>query len=195
MPSKVDTLTASDVTHDNLTGFVEDDGVVSIEPEHYTRKVDADGPHWIRVEDYGRHAVGDAAQGPVDFPAVATGAARPAWNTRRISSPGPPAEHDPGPQSGVHPGPRPAFAVSFDEQAPVMVTAIPKTHAANDSEWSNNVKDEARIVAATIDVPSAGYHTLKIWLVDPGITIQKLVLDLGGLKNSYLGPPESYHKL
>ena len=38
---KVEAFSAADVTHDSLTGFVEDDGIVSIEPEHYTGKTDA----------------------------------------------------------------------------------------------------------------------------------------------------------
>jgi hypothetical protein len=54
--------------------------------------------------------------------------------------------------------------------------------------------DEARTVSAKVQIPSAGYHTLKVWMVDPGITIQKILIDLGALKPSYLGPPESYNK-
>ena len=38
----------------------------------------------------------------------------------------------------------------------------------------------------------AGQHKLKIWLLEPGVVLQKLVLDLGGVRKSYLGPPESY---
>ena len=40
----------------------------------------------------------------------------------------------------------------------------------------------------------SGYHVLKYWMVDPGIVLEKMIVDLGGLKPSYLGPPESYHK-
>jgi hypothetical protein len=31
-------------------------------------------------------------------------------------------------------------------------------------------------------------------MVDPGITVQKILIDLGGLKPSYLGAPESYNR-
>ena len=68
--------------------------------------------------------------------------------------------------------------------------------AASGAEWDANVRDEVRIVSAALPIPSPGYHTLKVWMVDPGITIQKLVVDVGGLKKpNYLGPPESFHRL
>jgi len=38
----------------SLKGFVETSGYVSIEAEHYTRKLDAGPVSWQRIPDYGR---------------------------------------------------------------------------------------------------------------------------------------------
>jgi hypothetical protein len=38
-----------------------------------------------------------------------------------------------------------------------------------------------------------GYHTLKIWMVDPTVVMERIVVSHGILRPGYLGPPKSFH--
>ena len=195
----VKALTAPDVTRSTLTGFVEDDGFVSIEPEHYTAKTDLGDLHWIRVQDYGRTLSAMRVQGPVDFGPLEPGKNSPRleYKTYFFSSGEATVSAILAPNLAFIPKRDLRFAVSMDDQQPVLVTGVSTSIVASavqtgGNEWVKNVEDEARTVSAKVQIPSSGYHTLKVWMVDPGITVQKLLIDLGGLKPSYLGPPESY---
>jgi hypothetical protein len=83
------------------------------------------------------------------------------------------------------------FAVSFDDQPPQIVDALAQNSL---HDWEESVKDSMRTVTSSHSLSGSGYHVLKYWMVDPGIVLQKIVVDLGGLKPSYLGPPESFHR-
>jgi hypothetical protein len=57
--------------------------------------------------------------------------------------------------------------------------------------WEEDVLRAAAIDSSDAAVGKPGKHTLKIWMMDPGVVLDKIVLDFGGLKPSYLGPPET----
>jgi hypothetical protein len=38
-----------------------------------------------------------------------------------------------------------------------------------------------------------GSHVLRVVLRDENMVLEKIVVDLGGLRESYLGPPESHY--
>lgn len=42
-----------------------------------------------------------------------------------------------------------------------------------------------------LKIDSDGNHKLKIWMIDPGVAIDKIMNDNGGMKESYLGPSET----
>ena len=89
------------------------------------------------------------------------------------------------------------YAVAFDDEAPQIVTVVPQDYNAKNGnkDWEESVKNNARFGRTTHTLAKSGQHTLKVWMVDPGVVLQKLIVDLGGVKPSYLGPPESYHNL
>jgi hypothetical protein len=80
------------------------------------------------------------------------------------------------------------YAISFDDQPPQVVNV----HAGENLQvWEKWVADNANVTTSEHQLEQPGEHVLKFWMVDPGIVLEKLVVDTGGLKPSYLGPPES----
>ena len=44
-------------------------------------------------------------------------------------------------------------------------------------DWEKVVGDNARYAHSTHTLAQPGYHTLKYWMVDPGVVLQKIVVD------------------
>jgi hypothetical protein len=80
------------------------------------------------------------------------------------------------------------FSISLDE-APLSKLNLHASSTLRD--WEESVKNNVHIVFTEVEITTPGTHTIKLWGVDPGVVIQKIVVDTGGLKPSYLGPPES----
>lgn len=67
--------------------------------------------------------------------------------------------------------------------------ALPSSSAPEYTQtWSDNVLRNAAINKSTFYIDKPGKHTLHIKCGDPGMVIQKIVLDFGGMKKSYTGP-------
>jgi len=81
------------------------------------------------------------------------------------------------------------FAISIDDQAPEIINI--SSSYTSESAWGRSVANGIKIFKTPLVVNKTGKHIIKYWMVSPGVVLQKLVLDLGGLKPSFLGPPES----
>lgn len=195
---RVEAFNPTEVTRDTLEGFVEGNGHVSIEPEHYSRATSAGANRWFKVSDYGRTLSGMKAWGPVDAPSATPGRDSPCLEYRLyLFTPG---------EAGVTAITAPTlnfvpdrgvrYAVSFDDEPPQVVTLVPQGYQAQNRnrDWEKSVGDNAHYGRSKHRILAPGYHTLKIWMIDPAVVLQKLVVDLGGLKPSYLGPPESFRR-
>jgi hypothetical protein len=185
------TFRPADPTPQSLEGFVESNGYVSIEAPHFSRKIDQPSVRWEKIDDLGR--TGSAMTlFPVTARSVRPGENAPCLEYKMFL-------FDAGevrveaildPTLNFVPGRGLRYAISFDDQPPQIIDAL----ADRGTEaWSRAVKDSVRKSTSSHKLAAPGYHTLKFWMVDPAVVLQKLVIDLGGVKPSYLGPPESFH--
>jgi hypothetical protein len=194
----IKTFNPTEVTPETLRGFVEGEGFVSIEAEHYSRKLDGENSKWLRVEDYGHTLSGMRAYAPANAEAATPGKNAPCleYNMYLFSAGKVDVKTTFDPALNFIPGRPVRFAISFDDETPREVTIIPEKYSAQNGnrDWEKSVEDNARFVHSSFVIQNTGYHTLKVWMVDPGIVLQRLVVDLGGVKPCYLGPPESFYK-
>ena len=88
------------------------------------------------------------------------------------------------------------YAIAIDDEEPQIMN-IHEGEIKPDWQyadwWMKSVADHIKIKQSIHNSIQPGPHTLKIWMIDPGIVFQKFVIDAGGLKPSYLGPPESVY--
>jgi hypothetical protein len=179
-----------------VEGFVEADGYVSMEAASYTLNVDTDDRYWEWIEDYGRTLSGLRATAVTDAPPAVPGKDAPFLEYKMyLFSTG---EFE----TVLHVAPSLNFlpdrdfkiGLSVDDGESQIITVVPKEFNAENGnrEWEQIVMNSTRYVKGTISVSEPGYHTLKIWMIDPGIVLEKIVVNTGGLRLSYLGPPESF---
>jgi len=82
-------------------------------------------------------------------------------------------------------------AVAIDDAEPVIIDF--KT-VGRSNEWKQNVLKNAAVKSAKQVIAEPGKHQLKVWMVDPGVMIDQILIDLGGWKDSYAFPPETRKK-
>lgn len=175
-------------------GFVENEGYVSLEAEHYTKAVNAGNVTWQRLPDLGR-TLGAVTTFPVTAaPQTAPGGPSPHLEYRvNLKQAGPVTVRaflaptlDFTNTQGLR------YAVSFDDEAPQIINLHTGLNPDNGNRsWEQAVADNIIIKTSQHSLAATGPHVLKFWRVDPGVVLEKLVVSRGDLPASYLGPPGS----
>jgi hypothetical protein len=170
-------------------GFIESNGYIAIEAEHFYRLVNKGEVGWQKVSGLGR-TLSAMMPVPVNSPSLI------------LKKDSPRMEYDVllgttgeinvsvliSPTLNIYNNDGLCFAVSFDDEQPQVVN-IHK--GKNNRDWQESVRRNIVELNTTHTIGKAGKHTLKIWMIDPGIVIQRIHINCGGLKPSYLGPLES----
>jgi hypothetical protein len=88
------------------------------------------------------------------------------------------------------------YAISFDDEQPQIVN-IHENDTIPDWRypllWNQEVSDNVLLKTSIHSIQKPGEHILKFWMVDPAVVLQKIVIETGEVRPSYLGPPESFH--
>jgi hypothetical protein len=184
-----------DVPRSQLAGCVEANGYVSVEADHFTRAVDSGTMSWLRIADIGQTGAGMTSS-PAKAASQVPGGASPRLEyTMSLFTTGEVTVWAYlSPRNNVLPADGLKYAVSIDGDTPQIVNITTATGAddtAMNRQWERNTSDNVNRTATTHVIAASGVHVLKFWMVDPTVVLQKLVVDTGGLKPSYLGPPES----
>ncbi len=183
-------------TADNTQAFGGLTGPVAIAAESAVKNIPVGKVSWEEIPDYGRGISGMSV-----FPATARSILPPHKapcleypvfiakagdvKVNLITGTGLKVQ----PDRGVR------IAVSFDDQAPQVIDAFADQASGGDGaiapafhDWDNWVRDNARSLISTHSIASPGVHTLKVWMVDPGVVLQSLIVSCEDYPKSYFGP-------
>jgi len=176
----------------DTVAFFEYNRVVSMEAENYTKAIGANGIKWKAVTDIGR-----TGSGITTFPVTAS---------TQLTATSPHVEYDFYTYStgkatiNLHFSPTLnfhnteeglQFAVSIDNEKPRIISLNKEDKNSISGIWNAWVANNVIIKKSEHQLTKPGKHVLKYWMISPAVVLQKLVVDLGGLKPSYLGPPET----
>ena len=180
----------------NYQGFIENNRYVSIHASHFSRINNKRSGNWMLVPDLGYTG------GCMETQAVSVKDSIHIVDTGWIRKNASFLEYD--------------FFTFTPAEATVIIYTLP-THPLNNAfsmryavsvdggqlqivnfrtfgrseEWKQNVLKnlaERKLSFSSID---KGKHTLRIYSIDPGVTLQNILIDLGGLKKAYGAIPET----
>jgi hypothetical protein len=175
----------------NIRGFIPDDGIISIEAANFTTKKAGTTADWKILPGFGKtesavtpFPVTAKAQTPgaVGSPVLEYGINTADAGRLKVAAYLAPTLNFQNDKSLK-------YAVSIDNDKPQLININPEKPGRS---WDKNVADNINIQTTLHQVKTAGPHTVKIWMVDPGIVLEKLVISPENyVEQTYLGPPES----
>lgn len=173
---------------EEVSGFVESNGYISIEAEHYSRKINQAYAAWSNIEGLGRTG-NSVTVLPVNIPPINSAddinnkSSRLEYDIYTFTEGEVEIDFNCIPSYPINAGYGSRIAVSVDKDRPIIVTPAGR----------RNVMENLMKIKVKMDIGKKGNHILKVWMVDPGVILDKIIINTGGLKKSYLGPPESVY--
>ncbi len=188
------TINVSALNTENLPksfkGFVEADGYVAIEAEHFSKSQLWSEFTWQKIPEHGRN-LSSMSVFPVTDNAFVDTQHAPylEYNVYLFTTGKLNIEGIFAPSLPFTPGRGLRYAIAVDDETPQIIDLVKDVNDA--AAWEESVRSEMRKTISTHTVSKAGEHKVRVYALDPGVTLSRLVINTGGLLPSYLGPEES----
>ena len=167
--------------------FVEKDGYVSIEAEHYTRSANSTSASWVTIPNLGR-----TLSAVTTLPTTAVPGAdmyvEYDFETEKSGDATVIVRFSSTLNFNDYKGLRYAVSLDGGEEQIVNINSDYK------GELGKLQADHIITTQTKHLLDKKGRHTLRIRPLDPALVMQKIMIDMGGLKPSFLGAPESLIK-
>ena len=181
---------------EDYKGFIEDKGFVSIHAENPTRNISGKEAKWELYEGIGYTgkvitALPRSVSSITDLDLIQQNNPSLEYDFYTFNFGEVDVNIQAVPTHAIHKGRGVRCAISIDDAEPVIVDF--QTFGRSE-KWKQNVLKNASVQSVKQIVNKAGKHTLKIWMVDAGVMLDQILIDLGGWKSSYSFPNETLIK-
>lgn len=166
--------------------FVESDGYISIEAEHFNRAKGNERIEWKVIPNLGKTLSGVTTFPQNEYP-TPEDSIYLEYDVITRSTGNFPIHVLVSPTLNFNNNKGLRYGISVDNQEEKIVNMNGKYDTKLLEKW------QAQRINETITThvfQSAGKHTIRFRVLEPGIVLQKIIIDTGNLKKSYLGAPE-----
>ncbi len=172
--------------------YAEANGYVSIEAEHYSRSTASGSYEWREQDDLGRSGTSmkfmpNAAESISDnsayleYDVYFESAGTFNVDVYRI-----PTLNERGSVN---------FGIGIDGSTPAVLEGYNRyyNNSNGTDRWGSSILNNNETLSAAVTVAEPGIHTIKLYGIDPGAVVDKIVVTTGTKYESYYGAPESYN--
>lgn len=172
--------------------YAEANGYVSIETEHFTRSVQNGSYKWTEQDDFGRNGTSmkfmpDTADSITDNDAYLEYDVNfESTGTFDVDIYRMPTLNERGSVN---------FALGIDEAEPAILKGN-NTYYNNSSgtdKWGKSILNNIEVLTTTVSVCEKGIHKIRLYGIDTGAVIDKIVITTGEKQESFYGESESYN--
>ncbi|MFB9079229.1 glycosyl hydrolase 115 family protein [Flavobacterium procerum] len=175
-------------------GFIENDGYISIESENYSKAINSKEVKWTTIPNLGKTASGVTLK-PSNIKTIEISERSPRleYNVHFFSKGKIKVKAYFSPTINFKMGDGLKYGIAFDDEKPQIMNL---NADSSEKAWAESVANNIKIITSTHTIENSGNHVLKIYGIDSGLVLQKIVIETeeGKIMESYLGPPESFRK-